>query len=116
MEKVKLYRDITTGKVFTLEEIKNQYMESIIRENLACIGGNIEIINDDILAWCNEYTDFVEAGKTMTTEEVQTSVKNIYHAIANNVRDLIEATKDNLFDGDELLERLKVMLKEYHGV
>lgn len=128
MKKTLLYKNTTTQKIFTFSEMKSEHeiandcemeiddatMDSIIYENLACVGGNIEIIdnNDEVLKWCNDYAEEIEADRTMYQDEIEASIRDIYEAIKNNDKMLIEATKDNLFNGGELLERLEKILKD----
>lgn len=129
MKKVRLYKNITTDNIYTLEEVKAQYaeangcelpiddgtMESVIYENLACIGGNIQILNDDVLAWCNDYAEAVEADRFLCQAEIDESFRDLYIAIIENDADLITAIKDNLYNADEILNRLDAILKDIHG-
>lgn len=126
--KTRLYKDITTNTIKTFAEIKNEYetlieaelpidndtMQSIILENLCSIGGNIQIItssNNKILEWCNDYAERVEADRVMSQEEIDESIKELYFAILENDEDLLQGTKDNLYEDDAedviLLERLE---------
>lgn len=124
--KVILYKDITTENIMTLSEVKAEYakandcelpidnetMESIIYENLALVGGNIEIIdnNDEILAWCNDYAEYMEADRYMTEEEIKDGTKENYLAILNNDAPMVEQIYNNLFNEDELSKRLEKLL------
>ena len=125
--RVKLYKDITTGNLYTFSEVKQEYeashnceltvdddtMIQIIHENLWFYGGDIAIIsnNNSVLKWCNDYAEFMEADRCMTTEEIENSVRDIYYAIIEKDLQMIREIKDNLFDGDELLDRLNELLK-----
>ena len=84
---ISLYEDITTGNLYTFSELKQEYevshnceipvdddtMIQIIHENVWSVGGNVLIIcdNDSVLKWCNDYSQFMEAEKHMTTEEIE---------------------------------------------
>lgn len=125
--RVKLYKDITTENLYTFSEVKQEYeashncelpvdddtMIQIIHENLWFCGGDIAIIsnNNSVLKWCNDYAEFMEADRCMTTEEIENSVRDIYYAIIEKDLQMIREIKDNLFYGDELLDRLNELLK-----
>ena len=120
--KIKLYEDVTTGNLYTFSEMKQKYevsnnceipvdddtMIQIIHENVWSVGGNVLIIcdNDSVLKWCNDYAEFMEAEKHLTTEEIENSVRDIYYAILDKDMRMISNIKDNLSEGDELLNRL----------
>lgn len=129
MKKTLLYKDITTEKIFTFSELKNEYefandcemeiddatMDSIIYENLACVGGNIEIIsnNDEILKWCNDYCEYMNGDRVLSQEEKDNSLRDLYEAIANKTdKWLIDSAKENVYC-NELLERLEKLLEEF---
>lgn len=114
MIKTKLYKDITTDKIYTFVEVKNAYeiandceieidddsMIQIINENVFSVGGNIQIItscNDEILAWCNDYAEYMEADRGMIQDEIDESIRDIFLAIANKYNDILESTIDNLY-------------------
>ena len=120
--RVKLYQDITTGNLYTFSEVKQEYeashnceipvdddiMIQIIHENVWSVGGNVLIIcdNNSILKWCNDYAECMEAEKHLTTEEIENSVRDIYYAIFDKDMRMINEIKNNLSEGDELLNRL----------
>ena len=126
--RIKLYKDITTGNLYTFTEVKQEYevsnnceisvdddtMIQIIHENLWSAGGNMEIIcdNDPIIKWCNDYAKEMEANRCLTTEEIENSVRDIYYAILDKDILMINEVKYNLFYGNELLDRLNELLKE----
>ena len=127
MKKTNLYKDITTGDIYTLQEMKNAYavandcdltiddygMEAIIYENLSCVGGNIEIINDKILDFCNDFSDFMEADRYMEQEEIDVCTKENYHGIISGDDDIIESIFDNIEDyNEELTKKFYSILKE----
>lgn len=129
MKKTILYKDITTEKIFTFSEIKNEYeiandcemkiddatMNSIIYENLVCVGGNIEIIsnNDEVLKWCNDYCEYMNGDRVLSQEEKDNSLRDLYEAIANKTdKWLIDSAKENVYC-NELLERLEKLLEEF---
>ena len=125
MKRTKLYKDITNGRICTFEELKQEYADangcelpiddesflSIIYENLFCVGGSIEILhdNDEVLNWCNDYAEVVEAGRVMCREEIEESTRDIYLGIVENDSFLIEATKDNIFEDMEIYKRLETI-------
>ena len=120
--RIRLYEDITTGNLYTFSEMKQEYevshnceipvdddtMIQIIHENVWSVGGNVLIIcdNNSVLKWCNDYAEFMEAEKHLTTEEIENSVRDIYYAIFDKDMRMIDEIKDNLSEGDELLNRL----------
>ena len=129
MIKTKLYKDITTDKIYTFSEVKNAYeiendceieidndtMIQIINENIISVGGNIQILtsnNDNILKWCNDYAEYMEADRGMAQDEIEDSIRDIFLAINNKYNDILESTIDNLYieeehgDGWELYCRL----------
>ena len=129
MKRTKLYKDITTESIFTFAELKNGYevandceieidddsMEQIIHENLWSCGGNIQVIsdNDEILKWCNDYAERMEADRVMTAEEIDDGNRENYYSIIN--RENIEGIIDNLYweeneDDAELYHRLLKLL------
>lgn len=127
MKRTELYKDITTGTIYTLQEMKGAYevanncelpiddygMKSIIYENLACIGGNIEIINDKILDFCNDFSDFMEADRYMEQEEIDVCTKENYHGIIIGDDDIIESIFDNIEEyNEELTKRFEAILQE----
>lgn len=127
MKKTNLYKDITTGDIYTLQEMKNAYavandcdlpiddydMESVIFKNLSCVGGNIEIINDKILDFCNDFSDFMEADRGMEQEEIDVCTKENYYGIIIGDDDIIESIFDNIEDyNEELTNRFYSILKE----
>lgn len=123
--RVKLYKDITTGNIYTFTEVKQEYevshnceisvdndtMIQIIHENLWSAGGNMEIIcdNDPIIKWCNDYAEYMEADRYMTEEETENSIKEIYFAILNNDV-MVEQIYTNLYEEYELSKRLEELL------
>lgn len=121
--RVKLYKDITTGYVYTFTEVKQEYeasnnceisvdddtMIQIIHENVWSAGGNMEIICDPIIKWCNDYAEYMEADRYMTEEETEDSIKEIYLAILNNDV-MVEQIYTNLYEEDELSKRLEELL------
>lgn len=125
--RVRLYEDITTGNLYTFSEMKQEYevshnceipvdddtMIQIIHENVWSVGGNVLIIcdNNSVLKWCNDYAEFMEAEKHMTTEEIENSVRDIYYAIFDKDMRMISNIKDNLSEGDELLNKLNELLE-----
>lgn len=125
--RVKLYQDITTGNLYTFSEVKQEYevshnceipvdddtMIQIIHDNLWSVGGNMKIIcdNDPVLAWCNDYADYMEAERFLNHEEKENSIRDCYEEIINKDDFSIAAIKNYLELGDELLNRLNELLK-----
>ena len=125
--RVKLYKDLTTGNLYTFTEVKQEYevsnnceiqvdddtMVQIINENLWSVGGNMEIIcdNDPIIKWCNDYAKEIEAEKHLKTEEIENSVRDIYYAIIEKDMQMITEIKCNLSERDKLLYRLNDLIK-----
>ena len=124
--RVKLYKDIKADNLYTFSEVKQEYeshnceipvdddtMIQIINENVWSVGGNVLIIcdNDSVLAWCNDYADYMQAEKYLKTEEIENSVRDIYYAILDKDMQIIKAIKDNLSECDELLNRLNILFE-----
>lgn len=135
MIKTKLYKDITTDKIYTFAEVKNEYevandceieidndtMIQIIDENVVSFGGNIQVVtpyNDEILAWCNDYAVYMEADRGMAQDEIDESIRDIFLAINNKYDDILESIIDNLYIEEkhgkswELYNRLTDIMKE----
>ena len=135
MIKTKLYKDITTDKIYTFAEVKNEHevannceieidndtMAQIIDENVVSVGGNIQVVtlyNDEILAWCNDYAEYMEADRGMTQDEIDESIRDIFLAINNKYDDILESVVDNLYieekhgESWELYNRLTEIMKE----
>lgn len=128
-----LYMDITTEKISTFHELKSAYeyeinaemeidddtMQSIIFENLWSTGGNIKIINlnDDILRFCHDYAERMEAERCMAENEIEESIRDIYISITKKDNYMIEEIKDNLYPDEnaedkDLIERLEKLIAD----
>lgn len=129
MKRILLYQDITTGTINTLTEMKSQYeienncnlsisddeMETILRDQLWSVGGNLLIIscNDPILAWCHEYATEMEAERYLSKTEIEYSIKECYEGIINADEYILQPIRDNLYNGNRnLLDRLNEITKE----
>lgn len=127
MNRTELFKDITTGTIYTLQEIKSAYevanncelpiddytMKSIIFENLACVGGNIEVVNDYILAFLNDFAEFMDAERCMNQEEINASIRDNYIGILENDLDIITSIFDNIEEyNEELTKRFEAILQE----
>lgn len=131
MTKTKLYKDTTTGDIKTFKEVKEEHAESIgadlpidddtmsmiILEKLVQNGGNLQLINDDVLVWCNEYAIRVEADRGMDQDEIDDSIKEIYLAILSNDTRFLESVKDNIYeenaDDKKMLDKLEELIKAF---
>ena len=126
MHKTELFRYVGNDEIKIFKDIQDDYMEEvganlpipydemhlIIMLRLAQNGGNIVIINDDILAWCNEFAEYNEAERYLSQDERDMSVRNIYENIS--AKDcFVEHIKECLVepDGAELLARLNTFLQ-----
>lgn len=125
--KTLLYEDTTTNELKTFEEVKASYVEEnnsdlpipdddmqlIIMENLIQNGGNIRLIDDDILKWCNDYSEYNEADRYLSQAECDEGVKDIYETI-NCKGDYLENIIDNITEDtdeeQELLKRLRELI------
>lgn len=135
MTKTKLYKDITTDKIYTFAEVKNAYevtndceieiddgsIIQVINENVFSVGGNIQVItscNDEVLKWCNDYAEYMEADRGMTQNEIDESIRDIFLAINNKYDDILESVIDNLYveekhgESWKLYNRLIEIIKE----
>lgn len=131
LKRTKLYRD-DTGEIFTFDDIKGKYsyhhkyeeeptseeVEEFIFENLAQNGGNIEVLtdeNDEVLKWCNDYAEFMEADRHLSQGEKDESIKEIYYAISvadsNSLSSVILSLVES-DEGVELLKRMKRLLND----
>lgn len=132
--KTELYEDITTNNLMTFEEVKQEYAKAnnsdlpidndtmylIIMESLYQNGGNIKLVNeseDEILKWCNDYSEYNEADRYLSQEERDESVRDIYECISSNgdylheeIMTGLKRDKDNEAEAKELLERLERLL------
>lgn len=133
--KTLLYKDSTTDQIKIFAEVRNDYMEAnnsdlpitddvmqlIIFENLVQNGGNIILIEDEILEWCNDYAEYMEADRFLSQEERDQILKNIYESIIFHYKHpadfLLEEIKSQLTeeDGAELLTRLLALTSESQG-
>lgn len=116
------------GKVYTFEELRELYkemhdsdlpiddgtMQLLIYENLVQNGGTITLIKDDVLLWCNDYSEYNEADRFLNQTERDDSVKHIYECILSKDSYLEEVEKC-LVDSDrqELLTRLQQLQEEH---
>lgn len=126
MHKTELFRYVGNDEIKTFKDIQDDYMEEvgadlpipydemhlIIMLRLVQNGGNIVIINDDILAWCNEFAEYNEAERYLSQNERDMSVRNIYENISSK-DSFVEHIKECLVepDGAELLARLNTFLQ-----
>lgn len=132
--KTELYEDITTNNLMTFEEVKQEYAKAnnsdlpidndtmylIIMESLYQNGGNIKLVNeseDEILKWCNDYSEYNEADRYLSQTERDESVRDTYECISSNGDYLYEEImtglrrdKDNEIEAKEMLERLEKLL------
>lgn len=123
--KTLLYKETEKENIYTFAELKSEYemendceievdndsMLQIIRDYI--IKGKFKIIcnNDEVLKWCNDYAEYVEADRGMTQTEIDDSIREIYLAIKNgNDTNLIKSTMDNIED-EVLMKRLQNLLK-----
>ncbi len=139
--KTLLYKDSKTNEIKTFEILKNEYaeennsdlpildedMQLIIFNNLVQNGGNLILIKDDILAWCNDYSDYQEADRYLSPSERDENVYDLYFCIINKVMeplkmflmDLENDLKYNIPENntesrnevDSLIQRLKILMK-----
>lgn len=123
MNKMKtvLYKDITTNEIKTFSEAKKEYMDlinaelpvsddeihQVISNNLWQNGGNIMLVEDDIMQWCNDYADYNEANRYLSKEERDATIKDIYECIDGET-DYLETIK-NLLRKDDNLESKKLL-------
>lgn len=127
MNRTELFKDITTGTIYTLQEMKDAYevandcdmsiddynMKSIICENLACIGGNIEIIDDNFLQFLNDYAEFMCADRCMNQEEIDMSIKENYIGMTEYDEDIVLSIFDNIEEyNEELTKRFGKLMQE----
>lgn len=126
MHKTELFRYVGNDEIKIFKDIQDDYMEEvgadlpipydemhlIVMLRLVQNGGNIVIINDDILAWCNEFAEYNEAERYLSQDERDMSVRNIYENISSK-DGFVEHIKECLIDpdGDELLARLNAFLQ-----
>lgn len=130
--KTLLYKDCSTEKILTFNEVKAAYMEAnnsdlpipdddmqlIILENSVNIGGNISVVKDAVLDWCNEYAEFNEADRYLSQSERDTSVRDIYECLINKeetlfeevINILIRDSKDHIAGAAELSKKLATIL------
>lgn len=120
--KTRLYRDMLTDKLFTIAEYKDAYefehncdlpvdedtILSILNGQLYPIG-NIRMIKNDILVWCNDYADYNEADRYLSKDEKDISVRDIYEYVLSRDTSFIKDMKEYMDDknGIELLNRLE---------
>ena len=127
MNRTELFKDITTGTIYTLQEMKGAYevanncelpindydMKSIIYENLACIGGNIEINDDNFLQFLNDYAVFMEADRCMNQDEIDASIKENYTGMTKYDEDIVLSIFDNIEEYNEkLTNRFRELMEE----
>lgn len=121
-----LYEDITTNELKTLSELKQEYERSIgcgtsteddafgvvIFENLVENGGNIKIVEDEILNWCNDYSKYMDSERYYSDTEIDENVKGYYESICCNGEyvDEIRKTIGGDVEGLELLIRLNALV------
>lgn len=126
--KTELFKD-KDGKICTFSELREHYMvihnsdlpiddgtmQLLIYENLVQNGGDITLIRDDALAWCNDYSEYNEADRYLSQEERDNSVKHIYECIVNHDSNMAEvASCLTDLEGDILLKRLAQLQEVGH--
>jgi len=126
MVKTLLYKNNETGELYTFSEVKEQYatgngsdlpiddysfMIIIFTTLLERHGGKLELINDDTLAWCNDYAEYQEADRFLSQEERDSSIKAIWTYIQNNEVKFLDSVKKDIADNAELSDRLDVLLR-----
>ena len=128
MKRILLYQNIKNGTINTLTEMRTQYeianncdlpitddtMESILRDQLWSVGGNLLIIscNDPILKWVHDYATEMEAERYLSNEEIEYSIRECYEGILNADEYILQPIRDNLYGNRNLLDRLNKLLKE----
>lgn len=86
---INLYEDIDTNELFTKSELESiiydngikMNIDNFIFENMFQNGGNIKIVNDDIIKWCNDFLTLFEADKYYSKCEQEENLKDMYTSI-----------------------------------
>lgn len=93
--------------------IDNETMQLIIHENLTQNGGNLILIEDEILAWVNDYCEYMEADRYLSETEKLFSAKNIYECIIckDKFCETLNTYLSENAEGKELLSRLRKLLE-----
>lgn len=119
--KTKLYKYVNSEEVKTFEEMREDYakevkadlpipddeMELILILRFQKNGGNVILIEDDILNWCNDFADMKEANRYLSAIEKNESVRDIYCNIKSKGTFLDNLIEDLRIEKEnELLERL----------
>jgi hypothetical protein len=91
-----LYEDITTNELYTKMELQelwenmwccyvtDEEIDDIIFENLVQNGGNIQIVNDNLLDLCNRIAIACESERYFTSWEQDENIKAYYESINCN--------------------------------
>lgn len=132
MKEIMIFRDLRNDIVKTYEEVCEDYKESvnadlpipedemkrIIMLQLKKNGGHLELIQDNVMEWCNRFSNFNEVERYLSMTECETSVKTIYEGILHNDGEIICSLKENLAqadrdaEADQLLKQLNQFIKK----
>lgn len=127
--RTRLYKDVENNNILVLSDVKDIYAEVnnsdlpipdaemeliILTEMVTSKGGNLAVINDEILEWCNDYSEYQEADRYLNQEEKALSVRNVYTNICCRDEFCSELTKYLTDDeeGKKLLSRLEKLLNK----
>lgn len=123
--RTKLYKYMDSEKIKTFEEMREDYaqevganlpipddeMELILILKFVKNGGNIILIEDEVLNWCNDYANVKEADRYLSKEERNNSVRDIYCNIIAKGIFLDNLMEDLRIEKEcELYEKLKKLL------
>ena len=113
-----LYEDITTNKLYTKKELQelwenvwccyitNEEIDDIIFENLTQNGGNIQIIDDNLLDLCNRIARAMESERYFAQWEQDDNIKTYYMNISSGYKqDIIDMLID--YEELELIEEIE---------
>ena len=91
--------------------VDNDTMKNIINHNLVQNGGQLELVQDNILEWCNNYAEYQDADRYLNIEEQEESILNIYLSIIDgDIEDILENLLDDTSDGIPDSKSLALML------
>ena len=113
-----LYEDTTTNELYTKKELQelwenmwccyvtDEEIDDTIFENLFQNGGNISIVNDNLLDLCNRIASVMESERYFTQWEQDDNIKAYYMNISDGYKqDIIDMLKD--YEELELIKEIE---------
>lgn len=99
----------------TEKDVSDEEMLKIIESNRLFHGGDLCIVDDNVLAWCNDHAEHVEADRYLSRVERDESILNIYLDICSCSYSMLGSLKDTLLEDEEGKLLYKRLMEFYEG-